>query len=74
MTDYTILVAAMSQTVVLLYVASKLNKIQRTMERLITTLVHMSGDMDQAIRDMRTVQEDIKDLEDLIRTALREES
>jgi len=72
MTDYTILVAAMSQTVVLLYVASKLNKIQRTMERLITTLVHMSGDMDQAIKDMQTLQDDITELEDLLRTALRD--
>jgi len=72
MTDYTVIVVAMSQTIVLLYVAVKLNKIHRMMERLTTALVHMAEDMDQAIKDMQTLQDDISELEDLLRTALRE--
>jgi len=72
MTDYTAIIVAMSQTIVLLYVAAKLNKIHRMMERLTTALVHMAGDLDQAIKDMQTLQDDISDLEDLLRSALRE--
>jgi len=72
MTDYTTIVVAMSQTIVLLYMAVKLNKIHRMMERLTTALVHMAEDMDQAIKDMQTLQDDISELEDLLRTALRE--
>ena len=72
MMDYTVIVVTMSQTIVLLYVATKLHKIHRMMERLTTALVHMAGDMDQAIKDMQTLQDDISDLEDLLRSALRE--
>jgi len=72
MTDYTMIVVAMSQTIVLFYVASRLNKIHRMMERLTMTLVHMAGDLDQAIKDMQTLQDDITELEDLLRTALRD--
>jgi len=32
----------------------------------------MAGDLDQAIKDMQTLQDDISDLEDLLRSALRE--
>jgi len=72
MTDYTMIVVAMSQTVVLLYVASRLNRINRMMEKLITGLIHITEDLNNTIHDMQTIQNDIKELEDLLRTALRE--
>jgi len=70
--DYTLIVTSMTQTIVLLYVASRLNRIQRMMEKLTTALIHMAGDLDQAIKDMQTLQDDITELEDLLRTALRD--
>jgi len=72
MTDYTMIVVAMSQTVVLLYVASRLNRINRMMEKLITGLIHITEDLNNTIHDMQAIQNDIKELEDLLRTALRE--
>jgi len=72
MTDYTLIVVAMSQTIVLLYVASKLNKIHRTMSKLTMALIHITEDLNQTIHDMQTIQEDISELEDLLRSALRE--
>jgi len=72
MTDYTMIVVAMTQTVVLLYVASRLNRINRMMEKLITGLIHVTEDLNQTIKDMQTIQNDITELEDLLRTALRE--
>jgi len=72
MTGYTMIVVAMTQTVVLLYVASRLNRINRMMEKLITGLIHVTEDLNQTIKDMQTIQNDITELEDLLRTALRE--
>jgi len=60
------------QTVVLIYASAKLQKISRMVDRLTVALVHIAEDMDQAIRDMRTIQDDMTELEDFIRTALRE--
>jgi len=70
--DYTLIITSMSQTIVLLYVASRLNKIHRMMEKLTTALIHITEDLNQTIRDMQTIQNDISELEDLLRTALRE--
>ena len=72
MTDYTMIVVAMSQTVVLLYVASRLNKIHKMMEKLTMALIHITGDLNQTIKDMQDIQNDIAELEDLLRTALRD--
>ena len=60
------------QTAVLIYASAKLRKISRMVDRLTIALVHIAEDMEQAIRDMRTIQDDMTELEDLIRTALRE--
>jgi uncharacterized protein YoxC len=72
MTDYTMIVVAMSQTIVLIYVASKLNKIHRIMEKLTLGLIRITEDLNNTIQDMQTIQNDIRELEDLLRTALRD--
>jgi hypothetical protein len=43
----------------------------KMMERLVKALIHISEDMEEAVRDMRSIQDDMTELEDLIRTALR---
>jgi len=72
MTDYTVIVVTMSQTIVLLYVATKLNKIHRMLEKLTMGLIRITEDLNQTIRDMQDIQNDVEELEDLLRTALRE--
>jgi len=59
------------QTIVLIYASAKLQKISRMVDRLTVALVHIAEDMDQTIRDMRTIQDDMTELEDFIKTALR---
>ena len=59
------------QTLVIIYASAKLSKISKMMDRLTTALTHIAEDMDHAIRDMRTIQDDMTELEDLLRTALR---
>ena len=72
MTDYTLIIVAMSQTVVLLYIASRLNKIHRMLEKLTMGLIRITEDLNQTILDMQTIQNDVKELEDLLRTVLRD--
>jgi len=71
-TDYTLIVTSMSQTIVLIYVASRLNKIHRMLEKLTMGLIRITEDLNQTIHDMQDLQNDVKDLEDLLRAALRE--
>ncbi len=71
MTDWIMAGVLGVQTIVLIYASAKLQKISRMMDRLTVALTHIAEDMDQAIRDMRTIQDDMNELEDLIRTALR---
>ena len=70
--DYTLIITSMSQTIVLLYVASRLNKIHRMLEKLTMGLIRITEDLNQTIHDMQTIQEDISELEDLLRTVLRD--
>jgi len=70
--DYTLIITSMSQTIVLLYVASRLNKIHRMLEKLTMGLIRITEDLNNTIHDMQTIQNDIRELEDLLRTALRE--
>jgi len=70
--DYALIVTSMSQTIVLIYVASRLNKIHRMMEKLTMGLIRITKDLNQTIRDMQDIQNDVKELEDLLRTALRD--
>jgi len=72
MTDYALIITSMSQTIVLIYVASRLNKIHRMLEKLTLGLIRITEDLYQTIRDMQDIQNDVKELEDLLRTALRE--
>ena len=72
MTDYALIVTSISQTIVLIYVASRLHKIHRMMEKLTLGLIRITEDLNNTIHDMQTVQNDIRELEDLLRTALRD--
>jgi len=72
MTDYTLIIVTMIQTIVLLYVASRLNKIHRMLEKLTMGLIRITEDLNNTIRDMQDIQNDVKELEDLLRTALRD--
>jgi len=69
--DYTVIIS-MSQTIVLIYVASRLHKIHRMMEKLTMGLIRITEDLNSTIHDMQDIQNDIRELEDLLRTALRE--
>jgi len=71
MTDWTMVGVLGVQTIVLIYASAKLQKISRMVDRLTVALVHIAEDMDQTIRDMRTIQDDMTELEDFIKTALR---
>ena len=70
--DYTLIITSMSQTIVLLYVASRLNKIHRMLEKLTLGLIRITEDLNNTIRNMQDVQNDVKELEDLLRTVLRD--
>jgi len=69
--DYTVIIS-MSQTIVLIYVASRLHKIHRMLEKLTMGLIRITEDLNNTVHDMQTIQNDIRELEDLLRTALRE--
>ena len=69
--DYTVIIS-MSQTIVLIYVASRLHKIHRMLEKLTMGLIRITEDLNNTIHDMQDIQNDISELEDLLRTALRE--
>ena len=71
MTDWIMAGVLGVQTIVLIYASAKLQKISRMMDRLTVALTHIAEDIDQAIRDMRTIQDDMTELEDFIKTALR---
>ena len=70
--DYALIITSMSQTIVLIYVASRLHKIHRMLEKLTMGLIHITEDLNNTINDMQAIQNDIRELEDLLRTALRE--
>ena len=72
MIDYTLVIVSMVQTIVLLYVSSKLNKIHRMLEKLTMGLIRITEDLNNTIHDMQDIQNDISELEDLLRNALRE--
>ena len=72
MIDYTLVIVSMVQTIVLLYVASRLNKIHRMLEKLTMGLIRITEDLNNTIHDMQDIQNDISELEDLLRNALRE--
>jgi len=72
MIDYALIITSMSQTIVLLYVASRLNKIHRMLEKLTLGLIRITEDLNNTIRNMQDVQNDVKELEDLLRTVLRD--
>jgi len=72
MTDYTLIVTSMIQTIVMIYVASRLHKIHRMLEKLTMGLIRITEDLNNTIRDMQDIQNDVKELEDLLRTALRD--
>ena len=71
MTDWVMAGVLGVQTIVLIYASAKLNKISRTMDRLTSALVHMASDLNQVIRDTQELQDDITELDDLLKTALR---
>jgi len=71
MTDWAMAGVLGVQTIVLIYASAKLNKISRTMDRLTSALVHMASDLNQVIRDTQELQDDITELDDLLKTALR---
>jgi len=69
--DYALIVTSMSQTIVLLYVASRLHRIHRMMEKLTIGLIRMAEDLNNTVHDLQTIQNDVAELEDLLRTALK---
>ena len=71
MTDWVMAGVLGIQTIVLIYASAKLQKISKMMDRLTVALIHIANDMDQAIKDMQTIQDDMTELEDFIKTALR---
>ena len=72
MTDWTMVGVLGIQTLVIVYASAKLSKISKMMDRLTTALIHIADDLDQAIKDTQAIQDDIAELEDLLRTALRD--
>ena len=59
------------QTLVLIYASARLNRISKMMDRLTSALIHVAGDLDQVIKDTKAIQDDITELDDLLKTALR---
>jgi len=54
MIDYTLVIVSMVQTIVLLYVASRLNKIHRMLEKLTMGLIRITEDLNNTVRDIQT--------------------
>jgi len=71
MTDWVMAGVLGVQTLVLIYASARLNRISKMMDRLTSALIHIAGDLDQVIKDTQTIQDDMAELEDLLRTALR---
>jgi len=72
MTDWIAVMALGVQTVVLVYASTKLRKMSEIADRLVTALDRISVELDMAMKDVKTIQGEMSELEDLIRTALRE--
>jgi urease gamma subunit len=72
MTDWVTIVVLGVQTVVFLYASVKLRRMSELADKLANALSHIADEITEASRDMKRIQDEMTELEDLIRTALRE--
>jgi len=72
MTDWTVIGVLGVQTIVFLYASVKLRKLSAMADRLATALSNISKELEMASMDMKSIQREMTELEDLIRTALRD--
>jgi len=71
MTDWVMAGVLGVQTAILIYASAKLNKMSKMMDRLVIALIHISKDLEETIRDVRSIQDEMTELDDLIKTMLR---
>jgi len=71
MTDWTVVGVLGVQTIVFLYASAKLKKMSEMADRLATALSNIAKEIELASMDMKNIQREMNELEDLIRTALR---
>jgi len=72
MTDWVTVVVLGVQTLVFIYASAKLRKMNQIADRLATALSNIAEEINEASRDVKRIQSEMSELEDLIRTALRE--
>jgi len=72
MTDWTVVGVLGVQTIVFLYASAKLKKMSEMADRLAVALSNIAKEIEMASMDMKTIQREMNELEDLIRTALRD--
>ena len=72
MTDWTVVGVLGMQTIVFIYASAKLRKLSAMADRLATALSNISKELEMASMDMKSIQREMTELEDLIRTALRD--
>ena len=72
MTDWITIAVLGVQTAVFLYASAKLRKMSEMAGQLATSLSNIAKEIEVASMDMRNIQREMTELEDLIRTALRD--
>ncbi len=72
MTDFVTVAVLGVQTVVFIYASAKLRKMSEMADKLATSLSNIAKEIEVASMDMKSIQREMNELEDLIRTALRD--
>jgi archaellum component FlaC len=72
MTDWVVAGVLGIQTVIMVYVSSRINRINKSLERVSKSLNNIAVELLTAQSSITRIQEDMHELEDLIKTALRD--
>jgi archaellum component FlaC len=72
MTDWVVAGVLGIQTVIMVYVSSRMNRINKSLERVSKSLNNIAVELLTAQSSITRIQEDMHELEDLIKTALRD--
>ena len=72
MTDWVVVAVLGVQTAVFLYASAKLRRMSEMADKLATSLSNIAKEIEVASMDMKSIQREMNELEDLIRTALRD--
>jgi len=72
MTDLVTVAVLGVQTIILIYASAKLRKMSEMADRLATALSNIAKEIEVASVEMKNIQREMNELDDLIRTVLRD--